>query len=96
MSYRVAVIGAETRRCMFPIDQRALPSAGREWRWTTISVATEFSADESHGQTNRRSRTRPRLSSTQTRKRSRLAQSRGQNRGHAATSRERSRLMVIL
>jgi hypothetical protein len=46
---------------MFPIGQQALPSAGRESRWTRIFVATEFSVDESHGQTNRRSRTRPRL-----------------------------------
>jgi hypothetical protein len=60
--YRVAVIGAEARQCMFPIDRQVLPSAGREWRWTTIFVAPEFSADESHGQTNQHSRIRPRLS----------------------------------
>jgi len=47
---------------MFQIDRQAPLSAGREWRWMTISVATEFSGDESHDRTNRRSRTRPRLS----------------------------------
>jgi hypothetical protein len=96
MIYRVAVIGAETRPSIFPIDKQALPNADREWRWMTISVATEFSADESHGQTNRRRQTRPRLSQIQTRNRSRLAQSRGPNRGRVEMSRERSRLMVIL
>jgi len=95
--YHVGVTGAESLRCMSRIDRQALPSAGREWRWTTISVAPEFSADESHGQTNPHSRIRPRLSwiQTQTRKSSRLAQSRGPNRGHVAMSLERHRLMVI-
>jgi len=64
MIYRVAlVVGAEFRWSTFRIDRRALPIVRRVWRWMRICVATEFSADESHGQTGQlHSRTQPRLS----------------------------------
>jgi len=60
--YRVAVVVvAESRWSMFRIERQALPSVRREWRWTMICVATEFSAGESHGRLNRRQRSQTQL-----------------------------------
>jgi len=101
MIYRGVEIGAEFRVFIFRIDQPALRSERRVWRWMRACVVVGSFMAAIQGRTSRLNRRRThRLQMhrpPQTRRRNRrVVRSRGPNRGHVVVSRVRNRRVVML